>query len=80
LVSSRFPTTGAGVEYFFSKNVSTRLEYQYYHDLEINNSGINTNWDTHFYGASLVYSWGATAAVAIVPIEAAVVTAAEPQK
>ncbi|WP_232784894.1 OmpA family protein [Psychromonas sp. MB-3u-54] len=74
------PTTGAGVEYFFSKNVSTRLEYQYYHDLDINNSGINTNWNTHFYGVSLVYSWGAPAPVAIVPIEAAVVMAAEPQK
>ncbi|MFT6926480.1 MAG: OOP family OmpA-OmpF porin [Psychromonas sp.] len=74
------PTTGAGVEYFFNKNVSARLEYQYYHDLELKDSGVNTNWDTHFYGVSLVYSWGAPEPIAMVAAEPVVVMAAEPQK
>jgi len=73
-------TTGAGVEYFFNKNVSARLEYQYYHDLEFKDSGIDTNWDTHFYGISLVYSWGAPAPIAMAAVEPAVMMAAEPQK
>ena len=74
------PTTGAGVEYFFNKNVSARLEYQYYHDLELKDSGVNTNWDTHFYGASIVYSWGAPEPVAMAAAAPVVVKAVEPQK
>ncbi|HEY7865119.1 MAG TPA: OmpA family protein [Psychromonas sp.] len=73
-------TTGAGVEYFFNKNVSARLEYQYYHDLELKDSGVNTNWDTHFYGASIVYSWGGSEPVAMVAAEPAVVKAAQQEK
>jgi OmpA-OmpF porin, OOP family len=73
-------TTGAGVEYFFNKNVSARLEYQYYHDLELQDSGIETDWNTHFYGVSLVYSWGAPAPIAMAAVEPAVVMAKEPKK
>ncbi|ABM02543.1 OmpA/MotB domain protein [Psychromonas ingrahamii 37] len=71
------PTTGAGVEYFFNKNVSARLEYQYYHDIDLKDSGVDTSWNTHFYGVSLVYSWGAPAPITMTAMEPAV---AEPQK
>lgn len=67
-------TTGAGIEYFFNKNVSARFEYQYYHNMEIQDSETNrelTDWDTHFYGISLVYAWGAPAPVAVVAKPAA---------
>ncbi len=69
-------TAGLGVEYFFNQNVSTRLEYQYYHDIELE----DTDWDTHFYGLSLVYAWGA--APMVMPMIAAPVIAqavAEPE-
>ena len=62
-------TAGLGIEYFFSKNVSARLEYQYYHDIELDDVGdygdIGIDWDTHFYGLSLVYGWGATEPMAM---------------
>jgi OmpA-OmpF porin, OOP family len=73
-------TTGAGIEYTFNKNVSARLEYQYYHDLDLQDSGANANWDTHFYGVGLVYSWGAPAPIAMAAVEPAVMRAEEPQK
>lgn len=59
-------TAGVGAEYFFNKNLSARLEYQYYNDVELKDSGIDASWDTHFYGISLVYGWGAPAPVAVV--------------
>ncbi len=58
-------TAGLGVEYFFNKNVSARLEYQYYHDIELDDAPIDADWDTHFYGLSLVYAWGAAAPMAM---------------
>ncbi|CAG22515.1 OmpA family protein [Photobacterium profundum] len=58
-------TAGVGAEYFFNKNLSARLEYQYYNDLELKDA----SWDTHFYGISLVYGWGAPVPVAVVEPE-----------
>ncbi len=49
------PTAGAGLEYFINKNLSTRLEYQYY-----NNVG---GPDIHFAGLGLAYHWGAPAPI-----------------
>lgn len=74
-------TAGLGMEYFFTKNVSTRLEYQYYHDIELDDTGnygnIDTDWDTHFYGLSLVYSWGGAEPMAVT--EPQPVSEAQPQ-
>lgn len=73
-------TAGVGMEYFFNKHVSARLEYQYYHNLELQDLDINTNWDTHFYGLSLVYAWGAPAPMTVTQIPPAVVEPApEPE-
>ncbi|MCD9518582.1 OmpA family protein [Photobacterium phosphoreum] len=68
-------TAGLGAEYHFTNNLSARAEYQYYHDMEVKPTGENTklNWDAHYYGVSLVYGWGAPAAV--VPVVAEVVEA-----
>jgi OOP family OmpA-OmpF porin len=51
-------TAGLGLEYFFTKHVSTRVEYQYYGAPKLENNGFSADWDTHFYGVSIVYSWG----------------------
>jgi OOP family OmpA-OmpF porin len=64
-------TAGLGMEYFFNKNVSARLEYQYYNNIELQDAPIDTNWDTQFYGLSLVYAWGA--APMVLPEEPAIV-------
>lgn len=64
-------TIGLGLEYAFTKSFSARAEYQYYHDIELE----ELDWNTHFYGVSLIYGWGATQA-APVPVAAPVV--AEP--
>ncbi|PSU74778.1 OmpA family protein [Photobacterium phosphoreum] len=68
-------TAGLGAEYHFTNNLSARAEYQYYHDMEVKPTGENTklNWDAHYYGVSLVYGWGAPAAV--VPVVAEVIEA-----
>lgn len=64
-------TAGLGAEYHFTNNLSARAEYQYYHDMEVKPTGENTklNWDAHYYGVSLVYGWGAPAAVVPVVVE-----------
>ena len=75
---SLIATAGLGAEYHFTNNLSARAEYQYYHDMEVKPTGENTklNWDAHYYGVSLVYGWGAPAAVvAVVPAVAEVVEA-----
>ena len=59
-------TTGLGIEYFFNNNISTRLEYQYYHNMELDDPPIDTEWNTHFYGLSLVYGWGAAEPIVMV--------------
>ncbi|WP_028863061.1 outer membrane beta-barrel protein [Psychromonas aquimarina] len=58
-------TAGLGLEYFLTKNISTRLEYQFYNELELQDAGMNSSWNTHFYGLSLVYGWGAPAPVVV---------------
>ena len=60
-------TAGVGLEYFFTKSISTRLEYQFYAAPELENNGFSADWDTHFYGLSLVYTWGASAAPVVAP-------------
>lgn len=50
-------TAGVGAEYFINKDISTRIEYQYYNDV----GGV----DIHFGGVSFVYHWGAPAAVIV---------------
>ncbi|KPU83244.1 hypothetical protein JI57_01940 [Psychromonas sp. PRT-SC03] len=55
-------TAGIGAEYFFNDNISTRLEYQYYNHLTIDNA----KWDTHLLAVSLVYNWSAPVVVAAV--------------
>lgn len=69
---SLIATAGLGAEYHFTNNLSARAEYQYYHDMEVKPTGENTkiNWDAHYYGVSLVYGWGAPAAVIPVVAEA----------
>ncbi|WP_413112842.1 OmpA family protein [Thaumasiovibrio sp. DFM-14] len=52
------PTVGAGLEYYFNKALSARVEYQYYDDLEESN--------VHFWGLGLVYNFGAAAPVPVV--------------
>ena len=59
-------TAGVGVEYAFNNKLSGRVEYQYYHDVELD----SYDWNTHFYGLSLVYKWGGAAAMAA-PVAAA---------
>ncbi|SMY34971.1 OmpA family protein [Photobacterium andalusiense] len=66
-------TAGLGAEYHFTNNLSARAEYQYYHDMEVKPADTKINWDAHYYGVSLVYGWGAPAAVA--PVVAEVVEA-----
>ncbi len=63
-------TAGAGVEYQLTDHLSTRLEYQLYHDLKSNPRYTNQeyNFDTQFYGLSLVYSWGATKPAVVEPV------------
>ncbi|WP_297481790.1 OmpA family protein [uncultured Photobacterium sp.] len=63
---SLIATAGLGAEYHFTDSLSARAEYQYYHDMEVKPTGDNTkiNWDAHYYGVSLVYGWGAVAALA----------------
>ncbi|KJG39035.1 membrane protein [Photobacterium angustum] len=51
------PTAGAGLEYFINKNVSTRVEYQYYNDV--------AGPDIHFAGLGLAFHWGAPAPVVV---------------
>lgn len=70
-------TVGAGVEYQLTDHLSTRLEYQYYHDLSSKPRGTDLayNFDTNFYGLSLVYNWGAAPVVdTIAPAIAQTVT------
>ncbi|MGF1786888.1 OmpA family protein [Photobacterium swingsii] len=61
------PTAGVGAEYFFTDNLSTRLEYQYYFNL--GDKDKTGRIDAQFYGISLVYGWGAPAPVAVVEPE-----------
>ena len=42
-------TAGLGLEYYFTKNISTRLEYQFYNNIELKDADIDAHWDTHFY-------------------------------
>ncbi len=44
------PTAGAGLEYFINKNLSARLEYQYYNDVG--------GPDIQFAGLGFAYHWG----------------------
>ncbi|WP_279152420.1 OmpA family protein [Photobacterium iliopiscarium] len=70
-------TVGAGVEYQLTDHLSTRAEYQYYHDLSSKPRGTDLayNFDTNFYGLSLVYNWGAAPVVdTIAPAIAQTVT------
>ncbi|MCG3864184.1 MULTISPECIES: outer membrane beta-barrel protein [unclassified Photobacterium] len=75
-------TAGVGVEYKLTNHLSTRLEYQLYHDIQSKPRDTNLayNFDTQFYGLSLVYSWGAAPAVVAPvvdtapPVQAATVT------
>ncbi|MGB5445913.1 MAG: OmpA family protein [Psychromonas sp.] len=60
-------TAGLGLEYFFNDNASARVEYQYYHQAELKDAGYNAEWNTHFYGVSLVYTWGAEKAAPVMP-------------
>ncbi|WP_036825620.1 outer membrane beta-barrel protein, partial [Photobacterium sanctipauli] len=62
-------TAGVGAEYYFSDNLSARLEYQYYN--QVGDKGANKpgESDVHFYGLGLVYHWGAPAPVAIIEPE-----------
>lgn len=48
-------TAGLGIEKTFTENLSARLEYQYYDDVELDEA----DWNTHFLGVSLIYGWGA---------------------
>ncbi|MEJ2765004.1 OmpA family protein [Photobacterium sp. MCCC 1A19761] len=59
-------TAGVGAEYFFNDSLSTRLEYQYYHQVGGSDPG---ETDIHFYGVSLVYHWGAPVPVAVIEPE-----------
>ncbi|MCD9525849.1 OmpA family protein [Photobacterium carnosum] len=70
---SLIATAGLGAEYHFTNNLSARAEYQYYHDMEVKPGDTKLDWDAHYYGMSLVYGWGAPAAV--VPVVAEVVEA-----
>lgn len=71
-------TVGAGVEYKLTDHLSTRLEYQFYHDLSSKPRGTDLNYkfNTNFYGLSLVYNWGAKSVVVdtIAPAMAQTVT------
>ena len=71
-------TVGAGVEYQLTDHLSTRIEYQYYHDLSSKPRGTDLSYkfDTNFYGLSLVYNWGAAPVVVdtIAPAMAQTVT------
>lgn len=49
-------TAGIGMEFFFSQDFSTRLEYQYYNKVGKDEAG---TLDIHYYGLSFVYGWGA---------------------
>ncbi|WP_413701134.1 outer membrane beta-barrel protein [Psychromonas sp. KJ10-10] len=71
-------TAGVGAEYFFTKNVSARLEYQFYNDASLNGTSFNADWDTHFYGASIVYTFGASKTPAPVPAPVVVAPVVEP--
>ncbi|CEO41994.1 OmpA family protein [Photobacterium kishitanii] len=66
---SLIATAGLGAEYHFTNNLSARAEYQYYHDMVVKPAETKINWDAHYYGVSLVYGWGAPAAVAPVVTE-----------
>ncbi|WP_087016524.1 OmpA family protein [Thaumasiovibrio subtropicus] len=61
-------TVGAGLEYFFNNDLSTRLEYQYYADM--------IEADAHFWGLSLVYNFGG---VEPMPVEPAPMPEPEPE-
>lgn len=60
-------TAGVGLGYFFNKNVSARIEYQYYHQVELQDEGYNAEWNTHYYGLSLAYTWATEKAVPVIP-------------
>lgn len=66
-------TAGFGLEHHFNSNFSARLEYQFYHDLTLNDGNIDADWDTHLVALGLVYSWGQSEKVVV---EAAPVTEA----
>tara|TARA_R110001583_G_scaffold22238_4_gene83592 strand:+ start:8459 stop:9475 length:1017 start_codon:yes stop_codon:yes gene_type:complete len=80
-------TAGVGAEYFFTKSVSARLEYQYYNDASLKDTTFDADWDTHFYGASVVYTWGGSktpvakpAPVVVAPVVVAPVVVAVVEK
>ena len=74
---SLIATAGLGAEYHFTNDLSARAEYQYYHDMEVKPGDTKLDWDAHYYGVSLVYGWGAAAAV--VPVVAEVIEASTVQ-
>jgi len=52
-------TGGLGAEYHFSKSFSARLEYQIYQNLNLDDKGFESEWDTDLVTLGFVYSWGA---------------------
>ena len=68
-------TVGLGLEYAFNKAISARLEYQYYHDIELD----DVDWNTHFYGVGLAYSWGADKAPMPKPLPVVIAPVIKPQ-
>lgn len=51
-------TLGLGVEHHFTESLSARVEYQFYHNLTLNDKGYRSEWDTHLVALGLVYNWG----------------------
>ncbi|PKF61412.1 hypothetical protein CW745_08730 [Psychromonas sp. psych-6C06] len=51
-------TAGLGMQYFFTDNFSARLEYQYYHDLALQDNNNEASWNTHLFALGLIYHWG----------------------
>lgn len=51
-------TAGLGIEYYFSEQFSTRLEYQLYQGVQLEDSNTQAEWDTHFIGIGATYHFG----------------------
>jgi len=73
-------TLGLGVEHHFTNNLSARLEYQFYHNLTLNDETFKSGWDTHLVALGLVYSWGKSEKIIVAeaPITAAPEEQVEP--
>jgi len=52
-------TGGVGTEYHFTKSFSARLEYQIYQNLNLDDKGFESEWDTDLLTLGFIYSWGA---------------------